>query len=614
MRIIVLSILAAFVGLTVSATEFVDSARQLDEVVVTGSNYAVGRNLMPYTVTTVDSARLEATGNTQLLSAVSGLVPSLFVTERNVLGFGVSNGGSGHIKMRGVGGDRASAVLMMVDGQPQFAGLYSHHVADFYGTESVERVEVLRGPASVLYGSNAMAGVVNVITRRPRENGVATTVTSQYGSYGTWISSLTNTVRTGRFSSLVSAGYDRTDGVRKHFDFKEANGYAKVGYEISDRWKVVADYSIMSFSGNDPVYPSLKGQEGVYHQKVIRGEASATAYNFYGSANGAVRAYYSYGNHFIHDPNYFHSLDDRLGVIAYQNFILWKGASATAGFDFDRYSGKIPVSGGKDHTQNPMATMQRKIINEYSPYATVEQRLIDDKIVATAGLRMANSDIFGTTCVPQGGVAVAPADGWLAKASVAKGYRNPSFRELYLYKFANPDLRPESMTNYEVSAGRHFGRLFSADVTFYLAKGSDLIQQTAALNENTGRFTNKGVEVALQGRPSKTLRLWATYSWLHSSVKDLTGAPVHQYCLGAGWDIIPRVHADATLKGVGRLYVAEDVALQNYATLDLRVTWQAAGCLQLFVNVDNLTDARYQINKGYPMPGATVMGGFRLRV
>lgn len=131
---------------------------RLHEVVVTGSNHAVGRNLMPYTVTTVGSKQLEATGSSQLLSAVSGLVPSLFVSERNIFGFGVSSGGSGGIKIRGVGGSPTNAVLMMVDGQPQFAGIYSHHVADSYGVENVDHVEILRGPASVLYGSNAMGG------------------------------------------------------------------------------------------------------------------------------------------------------------------------------------------------------------------------------------------------------------------------------------------------------------------------------------------------------------------------------------------------------------------------------------------------------------------------
>lgn len=171
----------------VQAIEKVDTIvmHTIDEVVVTGSNLATGRNLLPYTVTTVGKPQLEATGRTQLLSALSGRVPSLFISERNVFGFGVSTGGSGGIKIRGIGSSPTNAILMMVDGQPQFAGIYSHHVADFYATEYVDHVEVLRGPGSVLYGSNAMGGVINVITRDGHADGVHTTLTSQYGSYNT---------------------------------------------------------------------------------------------------------------------------------------------------------------------------------------------------------------------------------------------------------------------------------------------------------------------------------------------------------------------------------------------------------------------------------------------
>lgn len=158
---VVLSIF--FSALDLSGAENVDTAKVLNEVVVTGTTNSVSQKLLPYTVSVINNRQLEAAGQTQVLSAISGMVPSLFVSQRSIFGFGVSNGGAGHIKLRGVGGDRASAVLMMVDGQPQFAGIYSHHIADFYDKEYVERVEVLRGPGSVLYGSNAMAGAINVI-------------------------------------------------------------------------------------------------------------------------------------------------------------------------------------------------------------------------------------------------------------------------------------------------------------------------------------------------------------------------------------------------------------------------------------------------------------------
>lgn len=610
----VLFVFGLFCSPFLSAAERADSAHLLNEVVVTGSNMAVGRNLLPYTVSTVQADQLEATGTPQLLGALSGMVPGLFVSQRNIFGFGVSNGGAGHIKLRGVGGDRASGVLMMVDGQAQFAGIYSHQIADFYQAEYVERVEVLRGPASVLYGSNAMAGVINVITKTAGRHGVQTVLTSQYGSYNTWLSSLTNTCRFGRFSSLVSLAYDRTDGVRKNFDFRQSNAYAKIGYDLSAHWNVRADYTIMQFIGNDPVYPRLSNPAStdIYHQNIIRGESSVTATNNYITTSGTVRVYYSYGNHFIDDPRHFHSLDDRFGIIASQTVRPWRDADATVGFDFDRYTGKIPVSGGNAHTEGSLSTMERKAVVEYSPYITVAQRLWRNCIVVNAGLRMANSNLFGTHWVPQGGVVVHPAEAWTLKASVAKGYRNPSFRELYLYRMANADLAPENMTNYEVSAGRHFGGILGIDITAYYSRGRDMIQTVDMKNVNTGRFINKGIELSARSRPSERLHIWASYSYLHSTLDKLTGAPRHQYYLGAGWDVFARFHADAELKGVGRLYVADDIRHQSYATVNLRLSYQLFKPLKLFVNLDNITDARYMINRGYPMPGFNATGGFKL--
>ena len=602
----------------------------LGEVVVTGSNQATSRNLLPYTVSIVNSRQLEATGKTQLLSALSGEVPSLFVSQRNIFGFGVSNGGSGGIKIRGVGGSPTNAILMMVDGQPQFAGLYSHPVADFYETEYVDHVEVLRGPGSVLYGSNAMGGVINVITKQARQDGVHTTLSSQYGSYNTWQSSITNMVRKGKFSSLVSLGYDRTDGLQDHFDFKQASLYAKVGYDVAKNWSLFADYSLMNFIGNDPIYAKLRNAESndIYHQNVTRGEASVTLSNQYAASatNGAVRIYYSYGNHYIDDPNHFHSLDDRFGILAYQNFSPWKMATATVGFDFNTYTGKIPMSGGHAYGDGSrpaqMQTIDRKSITEYSPYITLQQALFKGILTLNGGLRMANSDRFGSHWLPQVGFAVHPGDDWTLKASLAKGYRNPSFREMYLYAVANPDLNPESMMNYEASIAKHFSRYLSMDVTAYFSEGSNLIQTasvptadggTTNRNMNTGSFINKGIEVSAQSHPLDVLSLRASYSFMHTSLSNLTAAPKNQYFLGIGWQALKWLSVDAELKGVGGLYVADNVERQNYALLGLRLTYKPVKFLDIFAHFDNIANAKYQINYGYEMPGFTAMGGVKVR-
>lgn len=599
-----------------TASDSVRTANILNEIVVTGSNSAVRTNLLPYTVSVLGPAQLEASGQTEVLNIISGRVPSVFVTQRGILGFGVSNGGSGHIKVRGVGGDRASAVLMMVDGQPQFAGLYSHHVADMYTKEYVERVEVLRGPASVLYGSNAMAGVINVITREGRRDGFHASLSSQYGSYNTWQSSLTATAVYGKWKALASASYDRTDGNIKGMDFKNVSGYFKTGYELSRRWNVAADVTIDKFVADDPVYATLDNPEStdVYHQNVTRGETSLAFFNRYAGTDGAVRAYYSWGNHYIDDPRHFHSLDDRAGVMLYQNITPWAGASLTAGFDFDTYSGKIPMSGGNAHKPGAMATTSRRRITEYSPYLTFAQSLADGFITLNGGLRMANSNMFATRWIPQAGFALNPGAGVTLKASVAMGYRNPSFRELYLYRMANPDLQPERMWNYEVTAGKDFGSMFHAEVTAYYSRGSNMIQVVDMKNMNTGRFINKGIELSARAYVSRTLTLSASYSYLHTSLVNLTGAPRHQYFAGVGWQPLPRLAISAQLKGVARLWVHQSIDTQSYAVADLKATYGILPWLDLTLRLDNITDARYVINRGYEMPGFTAMGGIRLHL
>ena len=595
----------------------------IGEVVVTGANNATPRKLLPYSVTMVGQDHIEATGHTQLLGALTARVPSLFVTERNILGFGISTGGSGGIKLRGVGGSPTSQVLMMVDGKPQFAGVYSHHVADNYESEYVDHVEIVRGPSSVLYGSNAMGGAINVITKTAHEDGVKTTLQSQYGTYNTWQSALTNVVRKGKFSSLVSLGYDRTDGTQTDFDFWQASGYAKVGYDFSPNWSAYIDYSLMKFKGNDPIYAKLSNPAStdIYHQDVLRGEGSLVATNRYEKTNGAVRFYFSHGNHDIEDPKPFEMSDSRLGILAYQNFQPARMTNLTIGFDFDRYTGEIPLSGGvyrKDKVTP--ATMDKQSISEYSPYLTASQGILDNLLVFNAGLRIANSDMFGTHLIPQAGLAFNPGQEWNVKANASKGYRNPSFKELYLYKMANPDLEPEEMWNYELSVDKRFSHLLSLEVTGFISKGSNIIQSVFSQelgsqhNENTGDFTNKGFELAVNSRPAEILSLRATYSYLHSNIDNLTGAPKHLYSLGADWFIVPQLLLNADLTGVSRLYVADDVDMQNYAVFNLKLTYKPSHMLDLFVQGQNLTNAKYCINKGYEMPGATISGGFKLRL
>lgn len=139
--------------------------------------------LLPLDVTMINSETIERSAETSLLPIMVSNVPGLFVTERGFMGYGVSGGSAGAVNIRGVG--QGNKVLFLIDGQPQWAGVFGHSLPDTYVTNGVERVEVVKGPSSLLYGSNAMGGSVNIITRRQTRDGVFGSARAMFGSFST---------------------------------------------------------------------------------------------------------------------------------------------------------------------------------------------------------------------------------------------------------------------------------------------------------------------------------------------------------------------------------------------------------------------------------------------
>jgi outer membrane receptor protein involved in Fe transport len=215
------------------------------------------------------------------------------------LGYGVSTGGSGGIKVRGIGGQPNTDVLVLVDGLPQYAGLYGHPIADNYQTSMAERVEVIRGPASLYYGSNALGGVINIVTRQPQSDTILTRLHAQGGSFGSVDAGITHQLRRGQWTEAVGFNYVRTSGHRENMAFDQYSGFARLGYDINSHWALNATGNIAYFKTanpgtvSDPIFDS--------HQHILRGMATLSAENRYDRTEGAVRAYYSGGRHRIND-------------------------------------------------------------------------------------------------------------------------------------------------------------------------------------------------------------------------------------------------------------------------------------------------------------------------
>lgn len=140
-----------------------------------------------------------------------------------------------------------------------------------------------------------------------------------------------------------------------------------------------------------------------------------------------------------------------------------------------------------------------------------------------------------------------------------------------------------------------------------------MIQTVDQKNQNTGRFINTGIELSANSHPLDNLWLTATYSYLHTSLSNLVGAPKNQYYLGVEWKPWRFLGIGADLKGVGGLYVADNIKHQDYALVNLKITWDICRYVSVFTRLENITDARYMINRGYEMPGFTAMGGLKVR-
>ena len=595
------------------------------EVVVTGTRGATDVRHLSQTVSVVTRSEIERRMQPSLLPVLTEQIPGLFTTARGVMGYGVSGGAAGGISLRGLSGGSAR-LMVLIDGHPQYAGIFGHPIADAYQSLLADKVEVLRGPASVLYGSNAMGGVVNIVTRRMHEDGVKTDLHTGFGSYGTLETELTNRVRKGRFSSVVSGSYNRTDGHRQNMPFEQYGGYGKLGYELTDNWRTYADVNVTHFNATYPgpiTAPLLEGD-----QRITRGVTSVAVENHYEKTTGALSFFYNWGDHWINDgytpslgespqDGRFNSRDNMMGISLYQSTQLFPGNRLTLGFDWFRYGGEAWTQFVKGENAGTRRDLVNKHEDELAGYADFRQDL-GSWLTLNAGLRLDHHSRVGTEWVPQAGLAFHLPHNMELKASATKGFRYPILREMYMFPPQNPDLKPESMWNYELAFSQSLldGRL-SYGVNIFYIDGKNLIltlpnpNGSGMLNQNSGEIKNSGVELQAAWHINRQWSVDGNYSFLHMD-NPVVAAPEHKLYAGASftegrWSIASGLQYIAGLYTAVNPDTTEDFVLWN-----VRASFRACRWLSLWARGENLLAQKYEINAGYPMPRATAMAGINI--
>jgi iron complex outermembrane receptor protein len=581
----------------------------LDPVVVTGTRYEQPRSKIVSSVSVVDRESLERNGNINVLPALVRHVPGFFLNDRSITGFGVGPNSGGNISIRGISGTPNNRVLVLIDGQPQFMGIFAHPIADAYSATDIERVEVIRGAASVLYGSNAMGGAINMITRRASEEGWQGDLSVGYGSYGTALISGNIRYKKEKFHAMVSANRNSTKGYRADAadNFSNTTTYVKLGYDISPVFSVSGDLQLA-----DAVYFQPGPQEAPLEndeREYLRGRAAVSLKNEGEKVSGAMLLYHNFGNHRFSTG--FESTDQNQGLTFYQNLNFVPGQVITLGLDYKRFGGRA-----FNETLPPPAAVglgTRHWVDETDVYIHIQQSLAE-KLNISGGIRQVNNSQFGSRAIPAFGVSYQAGEETLLKASSSKAFRSPSVVDLFLFPPSNEDLQPEELWSHEFGViQRLMDKSLSIELTLFYTEGKNLIQinpmEVPPIGSNSGSFTNKGLESQISFKPKPNTDFTFNYAFVDVSANVLF-APRHHFGLQGYWSWEKFTFMPSVQQVFGlRNSIEPAHALEDYTLLNIRIMYYFTSAFRLFADARNLTNTHYQVERGYPMPGFNMIGG-----
>ena len=572
----------------------------LDPITVTATRAEVARSMVSPSISVISQEAIQQNQQKSVFSLISQQVPGVFVQESGVLGFGV-NTPAGQISIRGVGGNPNTDILTLIDGRPQYMGLMGHPVADSYLSAHIERVEIIRGPASLLYGSNAMGGVINFITRSATLPGVSGNVMLSYGTYDSQHLGANIGYESGSSSTIVSFTHERTDGFRPWSEFNANSGYLKSSYHINDQYTVTVDGSLTKFRTYDP--GTISAPLVNNWMDIQRGYVGASVDNDFGISKGSFRFAYNFGHHEL----YTTWVSDDFAAVAslYQTLSLFADNTLTVGADMNKFGGK-----GHDSSKDYGAPS----VYEYAFYAYMQHTLFQ-RLVLNGGLRYDNNELFGGVVIPQVGAAYKLTDETTVRTTVGKGFRSPTIRELYLFPAPTPTLQPENMWNYELGISQTIAGRISFDLTGFVSEGKNIILTQGVYPNltlsNSGSFIHRGVEFSGSAFISSDLHLQTSYSFIDAG-KETRSVPKHKIFLGC--DYTYRIATfSLSIQHVAGMYGSDNSQnpLEDYTNIGAKVSVRAMSQCSINLSVENLLDKSYQTILGYPMPGRTLNVGIQ---
>ena len=625
--------------------------------------YSLGEMLVrdkakkPGTVSIINEQAVKDSTKTDAINLVSDNVASFYTGNNRVMGFGVAASGAATMSIRGIGASAWSpqtgsgpttGIPILINGMDAGMMVNNHPVADIFSMKNIERIEVLLGPQPVLYGGGAMGGIINVITKRRKEDGYNTEVSASYGSWNTTEDYVMHYGKLGDFDYGVTYDFRYTDGAREQtingyeFDsqYMSHNGTVHAGYQVNSVWYAGIDAYMMSMNFHDPGAEGNSDDELEYFD-INRGGTTLVLSNSYGNLNGSIQLYGNWGKHESCLPAYddqdeYSSFDQMLGLKAREALELDFGMTLTGGVEARHY-------GGKAESENSgYVYLDDKYIQEGSVFALVDQSLFHDFWILSAGGRYTYNSEYGSYGAWQAGTTVNPFRTTKVHFQSAQGFKVPDLMQYYVKwsdtylnaKESDEDLKPETYISLELGIEQSIMDALTLSVTGYriYSKNKFTKEVVAPMTTewyNADAFNYNGLEASLEYRPVKMLALTGGYSYIDnkSGGRCLPYVPGHKLISGIRFEgmglmvnlngqYVKDIYANEEARTVGPADVPL-YKLDDFFVMNLKVAYSFLERYRVFLDLNNLTNNEYAAfavyNSGsfydYPMPGFSWRAG-----
>jgi len=560
----------------------------------------------------VDGQRLRDSPRASTLEALSQESAGVYVPGRGAL-HGVASGATGGIYIRGLGGSPNSQVLVVEDGVPDYMGIFGHPIPDAYVPFLLEDALVIKGGDSVLYGTNALGGVVVLRSRWRDSDGFEVFNDAAYGSYSTLRETASVLGRTGNLDLAGAFHALSTEGHRDGAGGDEIVGNLAARYRFTPNLRLTIRDKVVHLSGSDPG-PVTHPHTGHWYD-VWRNNASLRLEWRRHPMRLTVTPFFNLGVHRLYDG--FLSNDYVAGGIAEADFRLHSTTRLLVGISGQHVDGQVEnrIDGERTLVEG---------LTDLSAYGQLTLQPVR-QLSIVAGTRLLYSMTYGPVLLYKGGIRWSIYRGLYAHTRIARNFRQPTIRELYLpFPTANPDLRPEYSLNWDFGLGYETEH-FEISCTGYRTQADDMIRYFGAWPTaevvNIDHIVIWGVEGRVGVRRLGPVSMFVTGDWrdVGRYTRQNPQAKLN-FTLEASHEFGPHfVGGSITGEWVHGLYMANYARdpLEDAFAMDLalryRYTSRERGfTLEPYLFLRNFLDRQYAFVEGYPMPGFNVLLGLKV--